>query len=136
MIFCKFHPFIQELHVFLKIWILQHYVNMSQAVSSIIGATQTRWLHVEKSFSFIFIILHKTSTYKWIKLFNIKSDTLNLIQHKIRKKYIELAVTGRDFLYNMNSTGTKNNNTLWDIMKLKSFYLREDTIILKNQNTT
>lgn len=46
-----------------------------------------------------------------MKHFNIKSDTLNLIQHKIRKKYIELAVTERDFVYNMNSTGAENKNT-------------------------
>lgn len=61
---------------------------MPHAVSSIIGATQTRGLHVEKLFSFIFIILHKKSTYKLMKHFNIKSDTLTLIQHKIRKNIL------------------------------------------------
>ena len=34
---------------------------------------------------------------KWIKDLNIKPDTLNLIEEKVRKK-LELIVTGRNFL--------------------------------------
>jgi hypothetical protein len=65
---------------------------------------------------------------KWIKDLNIKSDTLILIEEKVRNslKYIG---TGEIFL---NRTPIAQALTLtidkWDLMKLQSFYRAKDTV--------
>ena len=73
---------------------------------------------------------------KWIKDLNIKSDTLILIEEKVRNslKYIG---TGEIFL---NRTPIAQALTLtidkWDLMKLQSFYRAKDTVNRTKQQPT
>lgn len=68
--------------------------------------------------------------FKWIKDFNIKPDVLNLIEERV-KNSCGLIVTGKDFL-NGTPTAQAPRTTInkWDPMKLKSFCMTKDTIIL------
>ena len=64
----------------------------------------------------------------WVKNLNIRSDTLNLTEEKVRIS-LEHIGTGDNFLNRtpiaqaLISTGNK-----WDLMKLKSFCKAKDTV--------
>ena len=61
---------------------------------------------------------------KWIKVLNIKPDTLNLIEEKVGKS-IELIGTGGNFISRTPMVhALRSRIDKWDIMKLESF-LRE-----------
>ena len=63
---------------------------------------------------------------KWIKDFNIKPDTLNLIEEKVGKS-LELIGTGGNFL-NRTPMAHALRSTIdkWDIIKLESFHKAKD----------
>jgi hypothetical protein len=65
---------------------------------------------------------------KWIKYFNVKPDTLNLIEHNVGNN-LELVGTGDNFLNRTPIAQTlKSRIDKWDLMKLKSFCKTKDTV--------
>jgi hypothetical protein len=72
----------------------------------------------------------------WIKDLNIKPDTLNLIEEKVRKS-LELTGTEGNLL-----NRTPMDHALisridkWDLMKLESFYKAKDIVNKTNQQPT
>jgi hypothetical protein len=73
---------------------------------------------------------------KWIKDLNIKPDTLNLIEEKVRKS-LELIGMERNFL-NRTQMGQALRPRIdrWDLMKLKSFCKTMDIVSRANQQPT
>ena len=72
---------------------------------------------------------------KWIKDFNIKPDTLNLIE-KVGKS-LELMGPEGNFLNRTPVTQIPRPTIdKWDIMKLKSFYKAKDTVNRTNRQHT
>ena len=65
---------------------------------------------------------------KWIKDFNIKPNTMNLIEEKVGKS-LELIGTGVNFL-NRTPVAHSLRSIIdkWDLMKLKSFSKTEDPV--------
>jgi hypothetical protein len=63
---------------------------------------------------------------KWIKDFNIKPDTLNLIEEKVEKSF-ELFGTGGNFLNRTSIAHTlRSRSAKWDLVKLESFCKAND----------
>jgi hypothetical protein len=73
---------------------------------------------------------------KWIKDLNIKSDTLNLIEEKMRKS-LELIGRGGNFL-NRTPVAQALRLTIdkWDLIKLKSFCKAKATVNRTNWQPT
>jgi hypothetical protein len=58
---------------------------------------------------------------KWIKDFNVKPDTLNLIEEKVGNS-LGLSGTVQEFLNRASlAQSLRSTNNEWDLMKLKSF---------------
>jgi hypothetical protein len=73
---------------------------------------------------------------KWIKDFNIKPDTLNLIEEKVGKR-LELIGSGVNFLNRTPmAQALKSTIDRWNLMKLRSFSKAKDTINRTNQQPT
>jgi hypothetical protein len=65
---------------------------------------------------------------KWIKDLNIKPDTLNLIEKKVRKS-IELIGTGGNFLNRTPMAhALRPRIDKWDLIKLESFCKAKDIV--------
>ena len=76
----------------------------------------------------LYLPLYITLNSKWIKDLNLKQDTLNLREQRIGN-ILELVDTGDNFLKRSPMTQvlmSKINEG--NLMKLKSFYITEDTI--------
>ena len=56
----------------------------------------------------------------WIKDLNIKPDTLNLIEEKVRKS-LELIGTGEFPKQNSNGSSPRSRIDKWDLIKLENF---------------
>ena len=60
--------------------------------------------------------------FKWIKDFNIKPDTLNLIEEKVVNSHEHIG-TGDNFLKRMPIVNAlRSTDNKWDLWKLKSLY--------------
>ena len=73
---------------------------------------------------------------KWIKDLNIKPDTLNLIEEKVRMS-LELIGTGISFLNRTPmANALRSRIDKWDLMKLESFSNAKEVINRKNRHTS
>jgi hypothetical protein len=71
--------------------------------------------------------------FKWIKDLNIKPDTRNLIEEKVRKSF-ELISTGGNFLNRTPvAQGLRSRIDKWDLMKLESFCKAKDIVNKTNR---
>ena len=62
-----------------------------------------------------------TLKFKWTKDFNLRPDTLNLIEEKVRNS-VELVGTGKDFPNRtQRAKAVKMTINEYDLIKLKSF---------------
>jgi hypothetical protein len=74
--------------------------------------------------------------YKWIKKFNIKPDTLNLIEKNVEMS-LELIGTEGNFLNRTTVVHTLRSRIhKWDLMKLESFCKAKDIGNETNQQPT
>lgn len=73
---------------------------------------------------------------QWIKNLNIKPDTLNLMEKKVRKS-LELIGTGGNFLNKTPMAHTlRSRIDKWELMKLESYCKVEDIVNKTNQQPT
>ena len=73
---------------------------------------------------------------KWLKDLNIKPDTLNLIEEKVRKS-LELIGTGGNFLDRTPMAhALRSRNDKWDLIKLESFCKAKDIVNKANWQHT
>ena len=73
---------------------------------------------------------------KWIKDFNLKPDTLNLIEEKVGKS-LEFIGTGANFLNRTPMAHTlRSRINKCDLMKLESFCKAKDILNKTNQQST
>jgi hypothetical protein len=73
---------------------------------------------------------------KWIKALNIKPDTLNVIEEKVRKS-LELIGTGRNFLNRTPMVrALRSKIDKWDLIKLESFSKAKDIVNKTNHHPT
>jgi hypothetical protein len=73
---------------------------------------------------------------KWIKDFNIKPETLNLIEEKVGRS-LELIGKGRNFLNRTPMThALRSTIDEWDLMKLESICKEKGIVDKTNQQTT
>jgi hypothetical protein len=71
---------------------------------------------------------------KWITDLNVKPETLNLIEAKLRKN-LKLIGRGGIFLKRTPiSQGLRSTTDKWDLMKLQRFCMAKDTFSRKNCN--
>jgi hypothetical protein len=69
----------------------------------------------------------------WIKDLNIKPDTLNLIEEKVRKS-LDLIGTAGNFLNRTpKAHGLRSRIAKWDLMKLESSCKTKDIVNKTNQ---
>jgi hypothetical protein len=76
-----------------------------------------------------YLLLYTKFNSKWIKEFNLKADTLNLMDEKVRNS-LELIDTGKDFLNRLSlAQALRSTINKWDLIGLKNFCMAKDTII-------
>ena len=73
---------------------------------------------------------------KWIKEFNLKPDTLNLIEDKVGKS-LEFIGIGKKFLNRTQvAHALKSRIEKWDLVKLESFCKTKGIFNMTNQQPT
>jgi len=69
---------------------------------------------------------------KWIKDLNIKPDTLNQTEEKVRKSLKHIGKGGNFLNRTPVAHGLRSEIYKWDLMKLKSFYKAKHTVNMIN----
>ena len=85
-------------------------MNNFQKASIRNGAGLTGCLHFRRMQIDPYLSLCTKFKCKWIKVFKIKPDTLNLIEEKVRNCLKQIGIGDKLSEQNTNSTGTKINN--------------------------
>jgi len=96
------------------------------------GAGSTGGQHVEECRSILSTCTKFKS--KWIKDLHIKSDTLKLMEEKVRKS-LEHMGTGEIFLNKTPmASAVRSRINKWDLIKVHSFCKEKDTVVGTNGN--